>query len=122
MLRNSPDVSRHLPDFDEETDGVESYLEKVRNAADGLNRWRIERNLTLGHFAFGRLAMYEDLASENWQQSPIEHPLIGSLLRGSDLESAESLFFASDYDLDDESVENSAPIQSNPSIASGERM
>ena len=118
MLRNSPDVSRHLPDFDEETDGVESYFEKVRNAVDGLNRWRIERNLTLGHFAFGRLAMYEDLASENWQQSPIEHPLIGSLLRGSDLESAESLFFASDYDLDDESVENSAPILINDADAS----
>jgi hypothetical protein len=118
MLRNSPDVSRHLPDFDDETDGLESYFDKVCNAIEGLNRWRIDRYLTLGHFAFGRLAMYEDLASENWQEPPINHPLVESLLRGSDAEGNSDLFFASDYDLDDETIENAAPILINDADAS----
>jgi hypothetical protein len=97
LLRNSPDVSRHIPDFDEEGDGIESYFDKVRGATGGLDRWCVERNLTLGHFAFGRLAMYEDLSPDNWQESPIEHPLLGSLLRGSEIETAGRAFFASDF-------------------------
>jgi very-short-patch-repair endonuclease len=118
LLRNSPDVSRHIPDFDEEGDGIESYFDKVRGATEGLDRWRVERNLTLGHFAFGRLAMYEDLSPDNWQESPIEHPLLGSLLRGSEIETAGRAFFASDYDLDDETIENAAPILINDADAS----
>jgi hypothetical protein len=70
LLRNSPDVSRKLPDFDEETDGIDAYLDKVKVSIEGLNRWRVERNLTLGLFAFGRLAMYQDLSPENWQGNP----------------------------------------------------
>ena len=113
MFRNSPDVSRHLPDFDEETDGIESYFQKVLIAIEGLNRWRIERNLTLGHFAFGRLAMYEDLSPDNWAEPPLEQSLLKSLLRGSEAESTGDFHFASDYDLDDETIENVAPILIN---------
>ncbi len=102
-----------LPDFDEEIDGIESYFDKVRSAIDGLNRWRIERNLTLGHFAFGRLAMYEDLSPDNWHEPPVDHPLLDGLLRGSEAESTGDLHFASDYDLDDEIIENAAPILIN---------
>jgi len=111
MLRNSPDVTRHFPDFDDEADGIESYFE-------GLTRWRIERNLTLGHFAFGRLAMYEDLSTDNWAEPPVDHPLLESLLRGSEAESSGDLHFAPDYDLDDEVIENVAPILINDADAS----
>jgi hypothetical protein len=118
LLREPPDVSRHLPDFDDETDGIESYFDKVRSALDGLNLWRIERNLTIGHFAFGRLAMYEDLSPENWPEPPVDHPLLQSLLHGSEHESAGGLHFATDYDLDDEAIENTAPILINDADAS----
>ncbi|HLH94255.1 MAG TPA: DUF4011 domain-containing protein [Xanthobacteraceae bacterium] len=110
LSRESPDVSRYLPDFNEESDSVGSYFEKVQDAINGLKRWRIERNLTLGHFAFGRLAMYEDLSPDNWSESPVRHPVLESLLRGSDTESGGALLFATDYDLDDEFIENAAPI------------
>ena len=118
MLRNSPDVTRHFPDFDDEADGIESYFNKVRSAIEGLTRWQIERNLTLGHFAFGRLAMYEDLSADNWAEPPVDHPLLESLLRGSEAESSGDLHFASDYDLDDEVIENVAPILINDADAS----
>jgi len=118
MLRNSPDVARYLPDFDDEVDGIETYFDKVHGAIEGLNQWRIERNLTLGHFAFGRLAMYEDLSPDNWPEPPVNHPLLESLLGGSEAESTGGLHFALDYDLDDEVIENAAPILINDADAS----
>jgi hypothetical protein len=40
----------------------------------------VRRQLTLGHFAFGRLAMYADLEPQKWQQHPVLHGLVGSVL------------------------------------------
>ena len=48
LLRASPDLSRKLPEFDEEIDSIATYFGKVKESIDGLNRWRVERNLTLG--------------------------------------------------------------------------
>jgi very-short-patch-repair endonuclease len=117
LLRSSPDSSRELPEFDED-DTIEKYFTKVGDTIEGLPQWRIERNLTLGHFTFGRLAMYEDLSPENWQTPPTNHSLLQGLLHGSQLDGIESSFFASDYDLDDEKIENVAPILINDADAS----
>jgi len=116
LARASP--SRKLPEFDEENDVVESYFKGVEQAIAGLDRWRIERNLTLGHFAFGRLAMYADLAPENWSTHPATQTLVQSLLHGSETTAAGDLFFAEDYDLDDDKIEDIAPILINDADAS----
>ena len=62
------DFGRLFPEFeieDEEGAGsIEAYLEQVQEAIEGLNRWRIRRWLILGHFAFGRLAMFADRLAE----------------------------------------------------------
>jgi hypothetical protein len=118
LLRDPLDVSRELPDFDDETDSIETYLDKVKITIDGLNRARIERNLTLGHFAFGRLAMYADLDPNKWPQHLAKEPILQELLRGSQSDQASDMFFASDYDLDNETVENIAPILINDADAS----
>lgn len=118
LLRNSPDVARQLPEFDDENDTIENYFDKVQDAVDGISRWRIERNLTLGHFAFGRLAMYEDLSPDNWPETPVESPLLESLMHGSEAEASGDFLFAPDYDLDDEIIENAAPILINDADAS----
>src|SRR5260370_23931221 len=62
--------------------------------------------------------MYEDLSPANWPEPPVNHHLLQSLLRGSDAESTGDLHFASDYDLDDEVIENVAPILINDADAS----
>jgi Protein of unknown function (DUF4011)/REase_MTES_1575 len=98
-----------LPEFDLESDGIESFFSRASQAVVGLGRWRVERNLTLGHFAFGRLAMYADLAPENWPDRPAAHPLVESLLRGSEAAAGE-VTFAADYDVDNEEIEDEAPI------------
>src|SRR5262249_25519945 len=80
--------NRNLPDLDPREDesaaSVESYLERVRATIQGLARWQVHRWLVLGHFAFGRFAMYADLNSENWTKDPTEHALVSSILRGSE--------------------------------------
>ena len=98
-----------LPEFDPESDGIESFFARVSQAIAGLARWQVARNLTLGHFTFGRLAMYADLAPENWSDRPAAHPLVESLLRGSDTAAGETAF-AAGYDLDDDEIEDEAPI------------
>ncbi len=78
------DFGRMLPevDADDETDfSVEAYLSQVEKAIEGLSGWRVHRFLTLGHFAFGRLAMYQDLESAEWE-SLCDHPLVGAILSG----------------------------------------
>jgi hypothetical protein len=98
-----------LPEFDRENDGIESFLARIAQTIAGLDRWQVERNLTLGHFAFGRLAMYADLAPENWSGRPPAHPLLETLLRGSESAVGEAAF-AADLDLDNDEIEDAAPI------------
>jgi hypothetical protein len=40
--------------------------------------------VVLGHFAFGRFAVYADLSPDNWTVDPVDHPLVGAILRGTD--------------------------------------
>jgi uncharacterized protein DUF4011/restriction endonuclease-like protein/AAA domain-containing protein len=98
-----------LPEFDPEADSTESYFARAAQAIAALPRWQVERNLTLGHFTFGRLAMFADLAAENWSGQPEAHPLVESLLRGSQA-AVREVAFAPDYDLDDDEIEDAAPI------------
>jgi RecA/RadA recombinase len=98
-----------LPEFDPESDGIESFLNRIAQTISGLDRWQVARNLTLGHFTFGRLAMYTDLTPEDWPDRPAAHPLVEGVLRGSESAAGE-VAFAADYDVDDEEIEDAAPI------------
>jgi hypothetical protein len=73
---------RKLPAFEmpeEESSGsIEGYLDVVRAAITSLKRWDVHRWLVLGHFAFGRFAMYADLNPEHWPGGPLGHPIVGS--------------------------------------------
>ncbi len=109
---------RKLPPFeggDEEGLGsIEAYFDLVQEAIKDLGRWQIHRWLVLGHFAFGRFAVYADLNPTNWQTAPTAHPLVGSILRGVDksFEGDGALIPGdpSDYLIDDPQVEAAAPF------------
>ena len=77
---------RQIPDFgsddeEDESASVEGYVEQVKKGVEGLKRWNVTRWLVLGHFSFGRFAMYQDLEPKNWEDH-VAHPLVGSILRG----------------------------------------
>lgn len=80
-----------LPEFDPEI-GLEDYLEKVLDIISEEPEWVIHRYLTIGHFAFHRLAMYHDLDPEKWSDDiqPHDLPLIRQLLGGNVGSSSES--------------------------------
>jgi hypothetical protein len=108
--------NRELPDFEVEQDealaSIEGYLERTRNAIDGLKRWHIRRWLVLGHFAFGRFLMYIDLKPENWRDYPAGHPLVNAILSGSERGDDEPLRPAipDDYPIDEPEIEKIAPL------------
>ncbi|WP_084572943.1 DUF4011 domain-containing protein [Methylocapsa aurea] len=110
------DFNRALPDFecseDDPFGSIESYLEKTRAAVDGLKRWGIRRWLVLGHFAFGRFAMYADLNPENWTEHPSAHSLVNAILSGVERtgEGPGLLGVPADYPIDDPEFEKIAPI------------
>ncbi|WP_159726874.1 DUF4011 domain-containing protein [Methylosinus sp. Ce-a6] len=110
---------RVLPDFetDEETEiSVEAYLSLVEKAIENLPGWRVRRFLTLGHFAFGRLAMYQDLDAEKWPVL-VDHPLIKSILSGiertdhrPEQEEGGLPEIPEDYQIDAPEIEAVAPL------------
>lgn len=108
---------RELPEFGEsETEGsgsVEDYFARVQESIDGLKRWRIRRWLVLGHFAFSRIAIYEDTKPERWAEPPVGHPLVKALLSGFEDRSGDdgfSFHAPEDYQIDDPVIESIAPV------------
>lgn len=106
------DYGRVLPDFEVDEDGaasVEAYLEQVRETIDGLRRWQVRRTMVLGHFAFGRLAMYADLDPRQWRTPPAGTRLVEAVLRGTDGTAADQPLIPPDYAIDDPEIEAVAP-------------
>jgi len=116
LLETNAAFHRKLPSFEageeESVASIEGYFEGVKEAIQGLNRWQIHRWMVLGHFAFGRFAVYSDLNPENWAQDPVDHSLVGAILRGTDRigEGALLLGDPSDYSIDDPQFEAVAPF------------
>jgi hypothetical protein len=103
-------------DQEEAQDNIESYLAAVGQTIEGLKRWKVRRWLTLGHFAFSRIAIYQDTDPEKWPTHPAETTLVGPLLAGYETEDAslddlngDLLGSSVDYDLETLEMEAIAP-------------
>ena len=108
------EFGRQLPEidaFDEDSvTSVDEYLAGVADTVSGLSRWKVHRWMVLGHFSFGRLAMYADLSPENWKNSPVDHQLLRVILQGSEQAGEALPAVPLDYDVDDPEIEKLAPI------------
>ena len=111
------DFKREIPNFSNDDEGgigsIEKYFDDVRHAIDGLKRWNIRRWLVLGHFAFGRFAMYADLEAANWKGLPTSNSLVSSILRGTDSSGGTeviSMGAPPDYEIDRPEIEREAPF------------
>jgi hypothetical protein len=74
------DFQRRLPLLDDD-DTPENYFLKVAAAIEGIPRWKVRRFAVLGHFAFARLVMFQDLEDSRWPDgiSIIGNPVIADL-------------------------------------------
>ncbi len=92
---------------------IEDYIERVRRGVDGLPNWKVRRYLILGHFAFGRLAMYQDLDPAVWGDLAARKLAAGVLRGALTVErGADSGLtrIPEDFDIDTPEVERDAPI------------
>lgn len=104
-----------LPAFDpERPNPIENYLGEVADAIKRFPRWRIRRFITMAPFSFARIAMYRDLAQENWTSlkgGPTAHALVYPLIRGSsDVFTSSDATFAEEYETDRPEIARIAPI------------
>ena len=91
-----------------EDETPEIYLARVRDeVCKGRRRWSVRRYVTLAHFPFARLAMFQDLDESVWPEGLAAHAVLGPLLGGKD--SGPSMF-AEEHDVDSPAVSEKVPI------------
>ena len=105
---------RQLPKYEDEDEAgiaIAEYFARVEKCIDGLKRWCLHPWVVIGHFAFGRFAMYSDLEIENWG-SVGQHSIVGALLHGAekDRDPNAALNVPADYEIDNPEVERIAPL------------
>lgn len=100
------DFTLSIPDFGEE-DEPETYFSRIEQAVRTKRRWKVRRQITLGMFSFGKLAIWADLDTKKNQGLPA-HELIRSVFSGGSSE-GDSAFHAEDYKID-ERPEASQPL------------
>src|SRR5262245_54712180 len=106
--RIAADFQLQLPELAEE-DTPETYFAKVSVALAKKQRWRVHRWVTIGHFAFARLVMYQDLDPRNWpgpaalERNPVLARLLGPAQSGERT-------FAEEYDPDHPDVARKVPL------------
>lgn len=107
---------RQIPELDaggeDAAPSVYAYLDEVSAAVEGLKRWRVRRWLVLGHFNFGRFAMFADLDPERWG-GPVENALVRSIVSGTEQgRDPEALpGVTEDYEIDDPELETEKVVK-----------
>ncbi|MCH8039364.1 MAG: DUF4011 domain-containing protein [Nitrospinae bacterium] len=92
-----------LPDFEmpEERGGIDRYFQLVRETISREPGWEVLQNdIYLSFFSFAKFIMHKDLDVRSWpnDKSPIDHPLIRSILAPSEQEPADSGFSEEEID------------------------
>lgn len=100
------DFMLSIPDFGEE-DEPETYFSRIEQAVRTKRCWKVRRQITLGMFSFGKLAIWADLDTRKNQGLPA-HELIRLVFSGGSSE-GDSAFHAEDYKID-ERPEASQPL------------
>ncbi len=104
-IRLRSDFGYQLPPFGEE-ETPETYLRKVSRHISSQSRWKVRRFVTVGHFGFSKLPMYNDLSTVMWRETrKLEHhKLVRQLLLGAE-DADEVAFLAQDYDIDSPDID-----------------
>jgi hypothetical protein len=93
-------------------DTPEAYFSKLQKVIEGKTRWRVRRFVVVGHFAFARLVIYNDLDPQLW---PGEVGIVGNsnileLFAGGDKGDKQESFSAEEYEVDNPTVASKVPL------------
>lgn len=102
------DFKLRLPPL-EEDDSPETYFRKVNKTIEGKSGWRVRRFAVVGHFAFARLVMFQDLQDARWPGGVgiVGNPVIAQMFATAD--TAPSAFFAEEYEVDQPTIAAKVP-------------
>jgi very-short-patch-repair endonuclease len=103
------DFHRRLPQLDED-ETPEDYFRKVTATIEGISGWRVRRFAVVGHFAFARLVMFQDLEETRWPEGVgiIANPVVAEIFAGNG--DASDAFFAEDYAVDEPTIAGKVPL------------
>lgn len=77
------DYGVEIPDFEmpRTAEGIEEYLNQIKDSISHENRWEVLDKIFLGFFSFAKFVMYKDLDPESWPEDmPLEeNPLIKAI-------------------------------------------
>ena len=104
-IRLRQDFGYELPPFGDD-ESPEVYLRRITKHVTAQPGWKVRRFVTIGHFGFSKLAMYNDLAAVVWPNSNRleRHVLIRNLLLGGP-SGDERTFVAADYEIDSQEID-----------------
>ena len=108
IARLKQDFNISIPEKSAE-ETLDEYVKSVASLITRFPRWSIRRYMTLGHFAFARLVMYNDLDDKNWPKDRKlnDNNLIRKMFGGS--VERDGISFAEIYNPDEESPNTKTP-------------
>ncbi len=109
--RLARDFGLRLPPLEEE-ETPEKYFSKFEKIIEGHPRWRVRRFLVVGHFAFARLVMYNDIDPKFWPGNVgiAGNENILKLFAGGEGQGQDSSFLAEEYDVDEPQISGKVPL------------
>ncbi len=109
--RLARDFGMRLPAF-EEDDTPERYFARVAKVTEQRNRWRVRHFIVIGHFAFARLVIYNDLDPRLWpgQIGIVINPKVRELFAGGDERTQDGSSVAKEYEVDEPKVAAKVPL------------
>ena len=86
------DFTIDLPDLDE-NETAAAYFSRVTRVLRFQKNWKVHPTIALGFFNFARYRLWLDLDPEQWPtgKSPVDHPIVSSVLNGNPLPQSEGI-------------------------------
>ena len=103
------DFDLNLPNFDEETVSIEDYLKKFQNKIKDKNHWSVKNFITIGHFNYMNISVYNDLNPDQWQNPGqlLENEVLHEIIFGKEGEGGGS---NEDYNIDSDDIKKITPF------------
>ncbi len=102
------DFNIGLPEITEEV-SFNKYILEVQKMCENRENWKIKQEISLDFLQFGKILMYKDLDTNNWDDDLLENnQVLQDMFLGK--ESSGVSYAPEEYDIDKDSVANNIPL------------
>ncbi|CAA6820886.1 MAG: Unknown protein [uncultured Sulfurovum sp.] len=102
------DFSIGLPEITEES-SFNNYIKEVEKICKNRDSWTIKQEISLDFLQFGKILMYKDLDTNNWNDEVLENnQVLNDLFIGK--EASGVSYAPEEYDIDNNKLANNIPL------------